>query len=175
MFWVSAVRLYLNAPHFNQLYLFQHHSEWLTFPYSNLATIPLKFYYWDCGTSNNDVWIKYTISLSVGTLITHTIKVYQMSVFQHVCSNPVRDSTWKLFFSVKEKTLQYCLSQNITGWEPLALTVKIYTLKPVLVGLIQVLQVLQLYTWWLKVATIFDWWIIFILRKSSTIVSDDSW
>ena len=33
-----------------------------------------------------------TISFSVGTLITHIIKVYLISIFQHGCSNSILDS-----------------------------------------------------------------------------------
>ena len=56
---------------------------------------------------NHDVWIKYTEPFSVGTLITHIIKVYLICVFQHGCSNPVRDSSRKIVFLYKRKTLPY--------------------------------------------------------------------
>ena len=54
---------------------------------------------------NHNVWIKYTISFSVGTLITNIIKVYLISVFQHGSSNTLQDSSRKIVFLYLRKTL----------------------------------------------------------------------
>ena len=54
---------------------------------------------------NHNVWIQYTISFSVETLITHIIKVYLISVFQHGSSNPVRDTSQTIVFLCWRKTL----------------------------------------------------------------------
>ena len=54
---------------------------------------------------NRDVWIKYTITFSAGTLITHIIKVYLVSVFQHGSSCPVRDSSQTIVFLYLENTI----------------------------------------------------------------------
>ena len=34
----------------------------------------------------------------------YIVKVYLIFVFQHGCTNPAGDSSWKLFFSNNEKT-----------------------------------------------------------------------
>ena len=61
---------------------------------------------------NRNVWIKFTISFSVGTLITHIIKVYRISVFQHGSSNPVRDSSQKNVFIYQRKPIP---NQNLNS------------------------------------------------------------
>ena len=41
---------------------------------------------------------RISLQFSVGTLITHIIRVYLISMFQHGSSNPARDSSWKIVF-----------------------------------------------------------------------------
>ena len=44
------------------------------------------------GKERNVVTNTIYMSSSIGTLITHVIKIYLISIFQHGCSNPVWDS-----------------------------------------------------------------------------------
>ena len=44
---------------------------------------------------NLDVWIKYTISFSVGTLSTHIIKVYLRTMFQIL--SEIHRENWNSF------------------------------------------------------------------------------
>ena len=55
-----------------------------------------------------------TISFSVGILITHIIKVYLISIFQHACSNSILDSPWKLFFTSLVSIEFSCYLKNCT-------------------------------------------------------------
>ena len=82
--------------------------------YRNYCLTPIPFSFWSIMPFiwllhtviiNHDVWIKYTLLFLVGTLITHLIKVYLISQFQHGSSNPVRDLQQTIGFLYLRKTL----------------------------------------------------------------------